>query len=215
MIVLVMNPVTYQTTWARWLPRRAVVMTRRNRPVANDEASSRLCHLCNTERSSIEGRGNRHSPVLFVDEHRAGVNNEATELLERMIQAMGLIVSEIYTVYAMDCFHPSGVLHENSANCARFLHDQIQKLQPKVIVSLGEISARHLLEMGRQEMSQPLSKELNLSALRGKFLPLFNDAQWMPTFHPEHLLKHTASKRDTWTDLKAVANALGIQIPKR
>ena len=76
------------------------------------------------------------------------------------------------------------------------LFQQIDAIQPKVIVALGKFGAQTLLRT-----LDPISR------LRGRVFD-FRGAKLVPTFHPAYLLRNPASKREVWEDMKLVRRLL-------
>jgi uracil-DNA glycosylase family 4 len=170
----------------------------------------------------VVGEGNPHAELVFIGESPGEEENllcqpffgEAGQLLTRMIEAMGLKREHVYISNLVQCPPPDHGEPESDEipECSPFLAEKLAQIQPKVVVALGKYAAQSLLQ----------SKE-QISDLRGKFYTYThihahagpNSLQIMPTFHPSDLLKNPASKRAAWSDLQQVAQALGIQLPKR
>lgn len=213
-----------------FLPQRAIVMAR-HRPLAQAAASPSLitndtleqvstdlqgctrCKLCDQRKTIVVGEGNPKAELVFVGEGPGEQDDiqgrpfvgDAGQLLDRMIQAMGLQRDQVYLCNVVKCRPPGDRNPESDefASCEPFLQRQLDLIAPKVIVALGEFATRVLLKT-----------ETPHSQLRGNFHS-YRDAKLMPTFHPAHLLRNPESKRETWSDLQQVATELGLQIPKR
>ena len=82
------------------------------------------------------------------------------------------------------------------ATCIPFLHQQIEAIQPKVIVCLGAVAYKSLLQT-----------ETPISRTRGQWLE-YQGIKVMPTYHPAYLLRNPAAKRDVWEDMKKVRDFL-------
>ena len=89
------------------------------------------------------------------------------------------------------------------ANCLPYLLAQIELIKPKVIVVLGAIAMKALLDI-----------QLGITKMRGHWYT-FRDIPIMPTFHPAYLLRNPAAKKEVWDDMKAVLEKLGRKVPKR
>src|SRR5699024_8762409 len=72
-----------------------------------------------------------------------------------------------------------------------FLLRQIDLINPKLILSLGKVSAQTLL-----------NKKTSLSRMRGRFHPFRKKYQLLATYHPAALLRHSQWKRPTWEDVQ-------------
>jgi DNA polymerase len=81
--------------------------------------------------------------------------------------------------------------------CMPFLDEQINVLEPKVIVALGATAVQGLL--GTSE---------GITRLRGQWKLYRGRIPVMPTFHPAFLLRQPGSKREVWQDLQDVMRRL-------
>lgn len=170
-----------------------------------------LCKLCKTRTNIVFGDGNERAKLMFVGE-APGENEDlqgrpfvgrAGQLLEKMIEAMGLSRSEVYIANVVKCRPPENRNPEPDEieSCEPFLHQQIDLIRPEVVVALGKFAAQTLLKT-----------ETPVSKLRGQFHE-YRGIALMPTFHPAYLLRNPPSKKEAWDDLKQVAGRLGIKIP--
>jgi DNA polymerase len=88
--------------------------------------------------------------------------------------------------------------------CIPYLHEQIDLIQPKVLVALGGTAVEGLL--GKS----------GIMKLRGHW-QTYRGIPLMPTFHPAYLLRNqsNAEKRKVWEDLMAVMEKLGLPISEK
>lgn len=174
-------------------------------------AGCALCKLCKTRTNIVFGDGNERAKLMFVGE-APGENEDlqgrpfvgrAGQLLEKMIEAMGLSRSDVYIANVVKCRPPENrnPEHDEIESCEPFLHRQIDLIRPDVVVALGKFAAQTLLRT-----------EIPISQLRGQFHE-YRGIALMPTFHPAYLLRNPPSKKEAWEDLKQVAARLGIEIP--
>ncbi len=182
--------------------------------IAADLQGCPRCKLCQNRKNMIVGEGNPRAELVFVGEAPDEQEDtdgrpfvgKAGQLLDRMIQAMGLQREQVYICNVVKC-HPPGnrdpEVDEIDA-CAPFLTRQLDIIRPKVVVALGKFAAQTLLQT-----------ETPIAKLRGSFYPYRNGAKLMPTLHPNYLLQNPESKREVWEDLQKVASELGLSIPKR
>lgn len=178
------------------------------------------CKLCSLGRHTIVvGEGDPEARLVFVGEGPGEQEDlqgrpfigRAGQLLDKMIEAMGLSRDRVYIANVVKCRPPGNRNPEPDeiATCSPFLYRQLATLQPKVIVALGKFSAQTILQT-----------EERISDLRGKFREIPAGSRFgpsrvkiMPTWHPAYLLRNPNSKREAWEDLKLVAEELGIDIP--
>ena len=87
--------------------------------------------------------------------------------------------------------------------CSPFLLQQIDIVQPKVIVALGATAATYLLGL-----KQPLA------GLRGQWHDV-RGAKCAVTYHPAFLLRDPRQKGEAWKDLQRVMVELDLKPPAR
>jgi DNA polymerase len=111
-----------------------------------------------------------------------------------MIEAINLRRDDVYIANVIKCRPPGNRNPEPDeiAQCEPFLFQQIDAIQPKVIVALGSFAAKALLRSTD-----------SISRLRGRIYD-FRGAKLIPTFHPAFLLRSPDRKRDVWDDMKKV-----------
>ena len=151
-------------------------------------------------RQVVFGVGNPSADLMFVgeapgaDEDVQGIPfvGRAGQLLTKMIQAINLERDQVYIANVIKCRPPENRNPEPDevATCEPFLFQQIDAINPKVIVALGSFAAKALLRSND-----------SISRLRGRIYD-FRGAKLIPTFHPAFLLRSPDRKRDAWEDLK-------------
>jgi uracil-DNA glycosylase len=151
-------------------------------------------------RQVVFGVGNPNADLMFVgeapgaDEDMQGIPfvGRAGQLLTRMILAIQLERDQVYIANVIKCRPPENRNPEPDEiqTCEPFLFQQIDAIQPKVIVALGSFAAKTLLRT-----------QDSISRLRGRVYE-FRGAKLIPTFHPSFLLRSPDRKRDAWEDLK-------------
>jgi uracil-DNA glycosylase len=117
------------------------------------------------------------------------------QLLDLMLKAIGLDRTSVYianTIY----WRPPGnrpPTAEESAQCLPFIRRQIELAKPDIIVFVGGVSAKTMLN----------TKD-GIMQLRGTWtelsLPALGTLPALPTLHPAYLLRNPAHKRLAWAD---------------
>lgn len=170
------------------------------------------CHLCadlvaNRSRT-VFGIGNRHANLLVIgeapgaDEDQQGEPfvGRAGQLLNAMLNAIGLKREEVYIANILKCRPPNNrdPQPEEALHCQPFLLRQIELLAPKLMLAVGRIAAQNLLKT-----------QITIGKLRGrvheygeKRIPL------VVTYHPAYLLRSPGQKAESWKDLQIVARIL-------
>ena len=171
--------------------------------------------------SVVFGVGNPSAELMFVgeapgaDEDRQGEPfvGRAGELLTKIIQTMGFQRSEVYIANVLKCRPdmPPGASGNRQPTqgemetCLPYLRQQIEHIQPKVMVALGATAMRGLF--GKVEQ---------MKLMRGRW-HLFGPIPVMATFHPSYLLRNQAlsEKRKVWEDMLQVLGRLGHPVSER
>src|SRR5512140_377456 len=116
------------------------------------------CKLAKLGRKQIVfGVGNPRAELMFVGEGPGADEDEqgepfvgrAGQLLNKMIEAMGLKRSDVYIANVVKCRPPGNRTPERDEveTCSPFLLRQIETIQPKAIVALGAVAAKALLQI--------------------------------------------------------------------
>jgi len=171
------------------------------------------CKLHKGRNKIVFGDGNHKAQLVFVgegpgaDEDMQGLPfvGRAGKLLTQMIEAMGLQRKDVYICNVVKCRPPENRAPEPDevATCSPFLLRQIDVIRPKVIVCLGAVAAKTLLETTR-----------GISQFRGQWLD-WRGHKLMATYHPAYLLRNPNAKGEVWKDLQKVMAELGLQPPKK
>jgi DNA polymerase len=167
-----------------------------------------LCALCKSRKNILFGNGSKEAKVMFIGDS-PGVSEDETgtlfagrsgELLAKMIENVLLIPKEaVYITTILKCRPPENRVPtpEEVACCKPYLMQQIEMVNPKIIVTLGSTSFHHLTG----EYDTPLEK------VRGLALN-FGEAKLIPTFHPSFLLRNPSAKKEVYADMLHVRSLM-------
>lgn len=184
-------------------------------------------HLVATRQNVVFGVGDINAQLMFVgeapgaDEDKQGEPfvGRAGQLLTRIIQATGLARESVYIANVLKCrpdtpgqsYGNRKPRAEEMATCLPYLLEQIQLIQPRVIVALGGTAVEGLFGISEARITQR----------RGKWMDL-RGTPVMPTFHPSYVLraedgpdKGRATKRQVWEDVLQVMERLGMPISEK
>ena len=160
-------------------------------------------------RKIVFGNGDASARLMFVgegpgaDEDTTGEPfvGKAGQLLNNMIQAMGLQREQVYVANIVKCRPPNNRVPEpiEANTCSPFLLRQIDIVQPQVIVALGATAAMYLLGVKQ-----------SLASLRGAWHTC-RGAKLAVTYHPAFLLRDPRQKGEAWKDLQMVMKELGLE----
>ena len=174
-------------------------------PLRERVSACRQCaELCAHRTQTVFGVGNRRADFMVVgeapgrDEDRQGEPfvGRAGQLLDRMLAAMGLERGQVYIANILKCRPPNNrdPKPEEADACRAYLERQIALVQPKVLLSVGRISAQNLLRT-QQAVGRLRGR---VHTLEPAGLPL------VVTYHPAYLLRQPSEKRKAWDDLQRV-----------
>lgn len=168
------------------------------------------CKLCSelakTRNKVVFGSGDLHARVVFVgeapgaDEDAQGLPfvGRAGQLLTKIIEAMGMTRDQVFICNVLKCRPPNNrpPAPGEVVNCRPYLKRQLELIQPKVIIALGNHAAKALLQT-----------EQGISQMRGTFQE-YEGIPVMCTYHPAYLLRSPGEKRKVWEDMKKVMRLL-------
>jgi len=160
------------------------------------------CRLRGGCQQVVFGEGNPSSRIVFIgegpgqDEDIQGrpFVGRAGQLLNKILQAAGFSRPEVYICNVVKCRPPGNRLPnpDEVKECAKWLEAQIRVIQPRMIVCLGSMASKTVIDPNAQ-----------ISKIRGVWFSR-QDVRIMATFHPAALLRNEAYKRPTWEDFKQI-----------
>lgn len=160
-------------------------------------------------RRIVFGDGDPNARLMFVgegpgaDEDEQGLPfvGKSGQLLNNMINAMGLSREQVYIANIVKCRPPANRAPEpvEANTCTQFLARQMDAVQPEFVVALGATAAAYLLGV-RQ----------SLASLRGHWHEV-RGAKAIVTYHPAFLLRDPRQKGEAWKDLQMVMAAMGLK----
>lgn len=151
-------------------------------------SSCTRCPLAAGRTTVVFGEGDPHAPLMVVgegpgrDEDLQGrpFVGRSGQLLERLLQEeMGLERKQVYIANVVKC-RPPGNRDPEPAEieaCRPFLEQQVDLIDPKIVLTLGNFATRVLL--GTKE---------GITKLRGRSYP-YRAGVLVPTFHPAAALR--------------------------
>lgn len=164
------------------------------------------CGLCEKRHNVVFGVGNRQTDILFVGEgpgEQEDLKGEpfvgpAGQLLDDMLSIIDLDRSSCYIANIVKCRPPQNrdPLEIEQEACIGYLRQQIQLIQPKVIVCLGRIAAKALIR-----------EDFRITREHGTWTQ--KDGIWMTAmYHPSALLRDVSKRPETFDDLISIRTKL-------
>ena len=164
------------------------------------------CALHESRTQAVFGVGNRNADLLIIgeapgrDEDLQGEPfvGRAGQLLNAMLAAIGFKREQVYIANILKCRPPNNrdPSPEEAASCHPWLQQQIDLVNPKVILAIGRIAAHNLL-----------NTDASVGSMRGR-QHSYNGIPLIVSYHPAYLLRKPVEKRKSWQDLKQVRSLL-------
>lgn len=158
------------------------------------------CKLAPTRTNLVFGVGDPEPGLLFIGEGPGAEEDAQGEpfvgragaLLTGLIKAVGLTREDVYITNVVKCRPPGNRNPEPDeiAACRPILQRQIELMNPRLIVTLGNVPLKLL-----RPTAAGITRE------RGN---TFSYGSWsvLPTFHPSYLLRNPTALETCWLDFK-------------
>ena len=184
-------------------------------------ACTKCAHLACSRTQTVFGVGNPDADLMFIgeapgaDEDQQGEPfvGRAGQLLTRILKAMNFAREDVYIANILKCRPdmPAGSFGNRPPTptemqtCRPYLLEQIEIIQPSVLVALGAVAVEGLL-----------GTRGTMRELRGRW-HTYNSIPLMITYHPAYLLRNqaTSEKRKVWEDMLQVMERLERPITER
>ena len=165
------------------------------------------CGLCETRTNVVFGVGNEHADILFVGEGPGEQEDlqgipfvgPAGKLLDDMLSIIDLSRdSNCYIANIVKCRPPRNrdPLDTEQEACIGYLRNQASLIRPKVIVCLGRIAAKKLID-----------PDYRITRQHGQWVQ--KNGIWMTAiYHPSALLRDVAKRPETFDDLLSIREKL-------
>ena len=165
------------------------------------------CGLCETRHNVVFGVGNENADILFVGEGPGEQEDlqgipfvgPAGKLLDDMLSIIDLYRREnCYIANIVKCRPPRNRdPHETEQEaCIGYLYNQMELVQPKIIVCLGRIAAKRLID-----------PDYRITRQHGTWTQ--KNGVWMTAiYHPSALLRDVSKRPETFEDLLSIREKL-------
>ncbi len=168
------------------------------------------CALKFTAKNLVFSDGNPEARIMLVgeapgrDEDIQGLPfvGVSGQLLDRMLASIGLDRTKVYIANVLP-WRPPGNRTPTPAEqavCMPFIERQIELVDPDILVFLGGVSAKQMLNTPEGIMK-----------LRGRWTSYrigSRDVPALPVFHPAYLLRQPAQKRFAWRDFLSLKHKI-------
>lgn len=189
----------------------------------HDDLESLLlaCSACPLRKSAIgptSYNGTPNSPLMLIGEGPGGVEDQygvplvgpSGQLLDKALASVKITRDNVYTSNIVKC-RPQGnrtpTLAEGKFCAERWLDQEVDSVQPKVIIALGSVALKYLK-----------GPDSRITRDRGVWFTTKYGVEAIATYHPAYLLRLTGSdlvkaKWEVYYDLKAAVEKLAVLAP--
>jgi len=161
-----------------------------------------FCEMAKFRSNTVFGSGNAQAKWLFIgeapdvedDQQGLPFLAKSGQLLDNILAAINLDRNAVYLTNILKCRPPNDRdPHVDEAKqCMGYLYRQIELIQPKVIVVVGRVATRNLLNI-----KKPLGQMRGyVHYLEKPRIPV------VVTYHPRYLLRQPSAKRKLWEDIQ-------------
>ena len=160
------------------------------------------CGLCQTRSNVVFGIGPQNADIMFVGEgpgEQEDLQGEpfvgaAGKLLNEMLSIIDLGRHNCYITNIVKCRPPRNRDPENEEQqaCIHYLRNQVALIRPKIIVCLGRVAAKRLID-----------PDYRITREHGQWI--CSNGVWMTAiYHPSALLRDLDKRPDTFVDLLSI-----------
>jgi len=171
-----------------------------------DLGDCRRCKLASGRKTIVFGEGNPHAELVFVGEGPGADEDEqglpfvgrAGQLLNRMIQMIGMKRHEVYICNVVKCRPPGNRTPEKDEieTCSPFLFRQLESIKPRLICCLGAPAVKTVLGI----------KE-GITRIHGQFYD-FATSKALATVHPAYVLRNPREEKILREDFEKIREFL-------
>ena len=171
-----------------------------------DLGDCQRCKLAGGRKKIVFGQGNPHAELVFVGEGPGADEDEqglpfvgrAGQLLNRMIQFVGMKREDVYICNIVKCRPPGNRTPEKDEieTCSPFLFRQLDAIKPRLICCLGAPAMKTLLGI----------KE-GITRVRGQFFDYANTKAFV-AYHPAYILRNPREEKILRGDFETIREFL-------
>ena len=168
--------------------------------------SCRDCPLCQGRHNVVFGVGDPESELMFIGEGPGEQEDlqgipfvgPAGQLLDNMLRMIDLDRSKVYIANIVKCRPPRNrdPRDEEQDACYPWLAEQIELVDPKIIICLGRISATALIR-----------DDFRITREHGLWFDI-NGRRMTAIYHPSALLRNISKRPETFADLRSIRSEI-------
>lgn len=170
-------------------------------------ASCTRCGLCETRHNVVFGVGIQNADVMFIGE---GPGEQEDLRGEPFVGPAGLLLDDMLSIIDLDrhtnCYIANIVkcrpprnrdpLETEQDACIGYLRNQVTLINPKIIVCLGRIAAKRIID-----------PDYRITRQHGQWVQ--KNGIWMTAiYHPSALLRDVSKRPETFDDLISIRDKI-------
>jgi uracil-DNA glycosylase family 4 len=174
--------------------------------IREDLGDCQRCRLAKGRKTIVFGQGDPHAELVFVGEGPGADEDEqglpfvgrAGQLLNRMIQFVGMKRQDVYICNIVKCRPPGNRTPERDEieTCSPFLLRQIEAIRPRLVCCLGAPAMKTLLGI----------KE-GITRVRGQFFD-YGTTKAFVAYHPAYILRNPREEKILREDFEKIRDFL-------
>lgn len=160
------------------------------------------CDLCQTRKNVVFGVGAKDTKIMFIGEGPGEQEDlqgipfvgPAGKLLDDMLSIIDLNRQNCYIANIVKCRPPRNrdPQEEEQSACIGYLRNQVALIQPQIIVCLGRIAAKRIID-----------PDYRITREHGTWIN--RNGVWMTAiYHPSALLRDLTKRPETFEDLLSI-----------
>ena len=181
--------------------------------------SCRRCDLWRTRRKPVLGEGPADAEIMLVglgpgrqeDLQGRPFVGAAGKFLDQLLSEAGLRREDVYITNVMKCFLPENrATGEQVEACAPYLDRQIEIIEPRLIIALGNLAVAYLFGKFGLKV-EPMER---IHGKLYKFSTLTRSGHIIPMYHPASALRNPSLRGrlvEDWRMLKPILVKLGLR----
>jgi len=174
----------------------------------------RKCDLWKTRKKPVFGEGSMDTDILFVGE-APGYNEDlqgrpfvgkAGKILDELLESIVLQRSDIYIANILKCRPPNNrsPLKTEIDACTEHLDKQIDLIQPKIMVPMGNFACSYIFE----KFGLKYDKISNVHGKLFQINTIFGNVKIIPMYHPAVATYNPDTKNTLLADFKSIKKAI-------
>ena len=162
----------------------------------------RECPLGENRKNVVIGQGQHNAPLMLIgeapgeEEDSLGLSfvGPGGQLLDTLLKALKIEEDKVYRTHVVKCRPPGNRMpfEEEAHVCLNHLKYQVAQIKPKIIVCMGTIALRHIVD-----------ENAILSESRGSWIEK-KGFEILVTFQATDILRDASKKILMWQDFKKV-----------